>query len=376
VRHTVIESPHHYNQPMREAMYGWMTLHLKGEGDGSPIPEPMIQTEEPEVIRCFPGEARPEDYLTIPRFAAAEARRLLDRHALPTSRDVWATERAQKLAALAQSLGPLPTQTALAVKTSEEELGMKQVQRVDFDSEPGVRLFVRRDAGGEPVRLSLLLNLGGMAHETLAGEMATGLRRAGWTVAVPQLRGTGPFTPTRDSIGNAPDHNSAEWALWVGRPLLGQWAWDVRRALDAILEKQGSPPQEIMLAGQGPAALVALVAATFDARVTRVIVTDTLASYLSDQPYRGQRLGLMVPGLLRDVGDVAHIAALVAPRPLTIGGGVTAGGTALDADALRRQFEFTRQGFALHEAAAGWRLTSRDDALAGMVGAASPGKKD
>jgi hypothetical protein len=77
VKHTIIESPHHYNVPMREAMYGWMTKHLKGEGDGSPIPEPEIKPEEPEVLRCFPGDSRPDDYVTIPRFFAEEARRLL-----------------------------------------------------------------------------------------------------------------------------------------------------------------------------------------------------------------------------------------------------------------------------------------------------------
>ena len=33
---------------MREEMYGWMTLHLKGEGDGSPVPEAPITTEDPE----------------------------------------------------------------------------------------------------------------------------------------------------------------------------------------------------------------------------------------------------------------------------------------------------------------------------------------
>lgn len=31
-KHTIIESPHDYNQEMREAMYGWMAKHLKGEG--------------------------------------------------------------------------------------------------------------------------------------------------------------------------------------------------------------------------------------------------------------------------------------------------------------------------------------------------------
>src|SRR5262249_20853279 len=40
LRHTTFESGHDYSRPMREAMYGWMTRWLKGEGDGRPVPEP------------------------------------------------------------------------------------------------------------------------------------------------------------------------------------------------------------------------------------------------------------------------------------------------------------------------------------------------
>src|SRR6202012_3764123 len=32
LRHAVFESPHDYSRAMREEMYGWMALHLKGEG--------------------------------------------------------------------------------------------------------------------------------------------------------------------------------------------------------------------------------------------------------------------------------------------------------------------------------------------------------
>lgn len=85
-RHTVVESPHDYNQPMREAMYGFMTLHLKGQGDGQPISEPTISLEEPETLRCYPGTTRPDEWLTLPQFAAREARSLLQhRQDLPTA---------------------------------------------------------------------------------------------------------------------------------------------------------------------------------------------------------------------------------------------------------------------------------------------------
>src|SRR5262245_56318450 len=48
LKHAIFESPHAYNQPMREAMYGWMTRWLKNEGDGKPIPEPRFELVKPE----------------------------------------------------------------------------------------------------------------------------------------------------------------------------------------------------------------------------------------------------------------------------------------------------------------------------------------
>ncbi len=77
LRHAVFESGHDYNRAMREAAYGWFTHHLAGRADGAPIAEPAIQTEDPEALRCFPGDTRPDDFVTLPKYAAAEGRRLL-----------------------------------------------------------------------------------------------------------------------------------------------------------------------------------------------------------------------------------------------------------------------------------------------------------
>jgi hypothetical protein len=57
-------------------------------------------------------------------------------------------------------------------------------------------------------------------------------------------------------------------------------------------------------------------------------------------------LGILVPGILRDAGDIPQLAALVAPRPVVIGGGMTGGGQPLDAASLEAAFAFTRQAYA------------------------------
>ena len=127
--------------------------------------------------------------------------------------------------------------------------------------------------------------------------------------------------------------------MWIGRPLLGQWVFDVRSFLDCRIADAGkNAPTEIIVIGEGPAGLVALCAAATDKRITKAAAVGTLASYVSDVPYEGQRLGIMAPGVLRDVGDVAHIAALAAPKRIVIAGGVMGNGKMLTGEQLRAAY--------------------------------------
>ena len=366
VKHTIIDSGHDYNQAMREAMYGWMTRHLKGTGDGSPLPDPEIKTEEPESLRCFPGDSRPDDYLTIPRFAAIEARKLLENRKAPNSRVEWTTESAARLKSLESVLGGTSQQASKA--EPNREVSKDSTVKFSFESEPGIRLtaLLRRSPEATPPksqRLAVLLDLEKRSDETLNGDLAKKLQSEGWMVAVPDLRATGRFAIPSDKIGQAPDHNSAEWSLWIGRPLLGQWCCDVRRTLDVLAGHLSKLPLEVMLVGNGTAGSLALCAAALDERITHAVTINSLASYVTDEPYRNQRLGLMVPGILRDVGDIAHIAALIAPRQVTIVGGVTGGGQTIHGDDLLKQFRATREIFAKQSAA--WRFRVQPDGFFG-----------
>jgi dienelactone hydrolase len=345
VKHTIIESEHAYNKPMREAMLGWMARHLKGEGDGSPITEPDIVTEEPESLRCFPGESRPDDFVTIPRFAAAEARRMLARHTVPESAADFHAWRQRSQTALEAVFGDTPAATPLNVKAEKNDAG--NVETLTFNPEPGLTLTLTRNVVPNVARIAVLLDLETESDKTFAGNLSTQLAAAGWMVVAPDLRATGRCAVQRDTIGRAPDHNSAEWSLWIGRPLLGQWTVDVRRALDAIREKDGSLPKEVTVVGNRSAALVALCSAVQDERIARVVTMNSLSSYVTEQPYAGQRLGLMAPAIVRDVGDVAQIASLIAPRPVIIAGGVTGAGKPVGMAALREEFKFTTQVYSL-----------------------------
>ena len=353
LQQTVFEWHHDYSQTMRERLYGWMTLKLKGEGDGSPLPDPPMTLEDPESIRCYPGNTRPDDWVTLPMFAAAEGERLVKRIEEPVDTMAW------------EALLPMGRENLLrssvfknnprADEASPEPKSVDQTsKRYAFESEPGLTLESQMDmplADVPQLKTVVIVNL-----DPENAELVERLREEcfnhGWMVYVPQMRATAHSAPESDKIGHAPDHNSSEWGLWVGRPLLGQWCHDLQRFITAFypgVRSTDELPERFNLSviGVGTAGPVVLATAAIDKRITRVATVNSLTSYISDVPYRGQRLGLMAPGILRDVGDIPQIAALISPRPLTIAGGVTGGGEVLDEPQLKTAYRWTSGAYGL-----------------------------
>ena len=350
LQQTVFDWQHDYSQTMRERMYGWMTLKLKGEGDGSPLPDPEMKLEDPETIRCYPGDSRPDDWVTLPQFAAAEGRQLVKGIDAPDDAVAWASQQVHLRTALLRSSvfrsnprpsdGPTNSVTLVTADAPTQSV-------VSIESEPGVtlecQLTTAMQSAKSPAHVVVIANLDAENSEQVK-RMTESASQQGWAVLVPKLRATGEHAPAGDKIGHAPDHNSGQWGVWVDRPLLGQWAHDLQRVVAAT---RSATPGEVAVVGVGTAGPVVLCAAAVDTRITRVATVNSLSSYISDVPYRGQRFGVLAPGILRDVGDIEHIASLVAPRPLTIAGGVTGSGVALDDAGLTSAYDFTQQVYGL-----------------------------
>ncbi len=342
LRHTTFESPHAYNQPMREAMYGWMTRHLKGEGDGSPITEPEMTLEEPETLRCYPGESRPDDWLTLPQFAAREGRQLFSDFPLPKTISDWDMLSNVLRARLERDVlgDTTPQVKIISAETSSP-------RKVDFCPEPNTLLTATVIDGEGPRRNDrvLIISSDGIENETVT-EYVNAVRASGRTVVTLSLRATGEQAYEHDKIGQAPDHNTAEWSLWIGRPLLGQWVQDVKGALEAT-DPRTEPNGKVTVIGIGPAGVVALCAAAVTDRIDQIVTVGSLSSYISEAPYKNQRLGLMAPGIVRHVGDIPHLAAMIAPRRLILAGGVDGGGKNLNLEELTRSYAVTSQRYEI-----------------------------
>jgi hypothetical protein len=103
------------------------------------------------------------------------------------------------------------------------------------------------------------------------------------------------MAPKNERTGRAPDHNSAQWSLWLGRPLAAQWAYDIRRTIAALLESIDSIPDEIMLVSVGTTSIATILAAADEEKVRRIALIEPLVSYVTDVPYEKQRMGNMIP---------------------------------------------------------------------------------
>ena len=343
LRHTLFESGHDYSQPMREAVYGWMTLHLKGQGSGEPIPEPAVTPENPDTLRCFPGESRPEDWITIPKFAAAEARKLLKARESRRNKN-WELEKAHLRKVLAEDLfGGFPKAESLELEIAKQN----DSRQITFSPEQGITLIALQRFAARKDRVLILIDLAGGAAAAESAQTKEALE-AGWSVVTLDLRATGKLAWSRDKVGRAPDHTSAQWALWIGRPLLGQWVWDIRRFIDAIHQTDDVLPARLVVAGNGPGGIIALAAAALDDRITGVATIDSLASYVTDTPYEEQRMGIIVPGILKHFGDISDFAALLAPRHLLVNGSVSGTAASLNRSAQEETFHFTSAVYSLY----------------------------
>jgi len=278
--------------------------------------------------------------MTIPRFAASEGRKIVASREVPAHAEAWRTESAKRRKSLVQVLGGFPEPTPLQVREVD---GGGQVQKFTFSPEPGLTLTALRHRGTDSRGLAVLLDADG-AVKADAHPLAVAMRKEGWSTVALDLRATGAQAWKSDSVGRAPDHNTAEWSLWIGRPLAGQWAWDAARLIDAVAAEA---PEEVAVIGFGSAGITALAVSAVDARVTHCVTVDCLASYLTESPYIGQRLAVMIPRIIPDVGDVAHLAALSRAKRLVIAGGVHGDGKSLDRATRDNTFRFTKASRSL-----------------------------
>jgi len=318
VRSLEFDTGHGYDQPMREAMYGWFDRWLRKRGDGQPIPEAPFEAEPPTArdLLALKGKKMPRQSETL-----ASLNRKAVRKPARASPDALRETLLQLLGA------PDPGQAPRVEDRGGFEGDRVRVWRGICYSEPGI-----------PVPFVLLEQPGGTRSEDLLvyisddGKLAASrdtaaqaALKAGRAVLALDLRGFGETAHKEYLI--------ATNCILLGRPLLGRRVFDLLAVLKAI--RLVLRPSRVSLLARGHnCALVAWFACALEDSIARVACLGGLASYadVSDCPSKTPP-GIFVPGLLKHF-DLRDLAPLVRGR-LTVFGPVDRSGKKLTAPAAR-----------------------------------------
>jgi hypothetical protein len=316
------DSVHAYNRPMRERFYAHVAEHLLGM-PGQTIAEPEdVPVEPAEQLRCgLPSASETMQSLTYRR-----ARELVAAHHLPPDVATWEAIKQKMLATLSDDIlgGFPPRDAARPSRVRTISWKGRDVEHWIVEPEPGVLVPVaitRPRAAPETTRFPALIVVDelGKQHAFSCGVVER-LIEAGNLVVAIDVRGTGETAGTVPAIeyGPAmPDYNLSNYSLFVGRPLMGMQVHDVRSIVDFVAQRPDVDTARIALVGRGRGAMVALLVAGFDNRIQRVAVEEMLSTWVFPDEFVDIGLSYFIPRILT-VGDIEHLAACVAPRPLLI----------------------------------------------------------
>jgi len=346
-RFAEFDEEHGYQRSLRQAAYGWFKQWLSGDGDGSPISEPVLDllpdpypveystppTPTPDHLRsqsptfkpvpgalpgfCFPPHQKVLGEKVIGARIKAIAEEIPECSPLPdryTDLSDWQMEIKRRMQVI---LGPFPPKSPLQTRLFNQvwEDGM-MAERITFQSEEGITipgLFIMPEEWNHPVPFVIYAGEWGKKQGIHSG-LIEKMVQAGFGVLAIDVRGVGETATS--------DFEAATNLLMMDRPLFGQRVLDVVRAVDFIWERCYIAPQidkgRLAIIGEGVGGLWSLFAAALDGRVAAVAAQDALFSYTALLNH-GVRYPASVYlfNVLKHL-DLAQVIAACAPRPVYI----------------------------------------------------------
>jgi dienelactone hydrolase len=348
------DAGHTYSKPMRLAMYRWFNKWLKGIDDPAearePIdPEDALISRESGLLQVFaPGE-RGMDVIDLEReFLAKHQQRIPP----PTSAvDVSAFQNRTRQR-LIDLMGEKPPAAPPPVVYDDRTMGAGTVRHVTLKTERDlpVTVEIHHPTGTGKGVLLLYFSMSERypTSELSDAEMVETLVRRGFTVAVPQVRGTGP---TRvDDVASVELYSMA-----LGKHLFSTRIYDLQRVIDFLEGQPQYKPLRLILWGEGPReGIMGLYLAAIDPRLQTVVSSHGLVSYQNIVDEDGlPDFDYYLPGILR-YADVGDFIGAVAPRRVIISGAVDINNQLLSRDQTAATYAAARNIY---------RFLGREDSL-------------
>ena len=297
---------HAYRKDIRQATFRFLNMHLKNDArvvldseediEQTTPGQPTTYPIDPEQLRVFPTDA------DLPR---DELNTTIDQHFVPVAQvklptvgsyETWRQELLTRL--MAQSFRAFPLQIPAARRLPE-----RPGSTTLLETELGIHVTLSRHGEAPQERPKrVLLVLRGESRDL---DWLQAAQKAGDDVQLLEPRGIGPTAWTRK---NPPNYVERAHVL-LGRTVDGGRVQDLIATVKFLQHQHGSD-MPIVVAGQGPEALLAAYAAALEVSINGVIAHEPPASHMAGH----------APALLNvlRVCDAPHVLGMIAPRRLRL----------------------------------------------------------
>jgi cephalosporin-C deacetylase-like acetyl esterase len=347
---------HSYNKGQREAMVRFMRRWLLGKDDV--VVEDNFTTVKDKDLQCTRTGQVLEDFKGKSAFALNVERenQLAEQRAKfqVGNKPEDVKKEIRRLLALPATIKPAVNKG----QPVEIKRDGYVIQKISMETEAGIQVpgLLFTSQADAPMPLILYVNDQGKSADAAPGGPIEKLVKAGNRVFAVDLRGLGETSPGTLNPAKpgyfGVTFNETYLSLHLNRPLLGQKVYD----LLAIVEKLTQEPNaktisSLELVGIGSAGPVVLHAAALDSRIKKVTVQQSVVSWSAvvKTPLNYNQLNNVVTGALKTY-DLPDLAALIAPRPLTIRGAVDPALKPVSKAALEDAYARCKEAYAKQKA--------------------------
>lgn len=224
-----------------------------------------------------------------------------------------------------------------------------RIEKLIFETERGIQIPALLFIPDGKVDLPVVIYLNGLGKsaDAGAGGPIEKLALAGNRVLAIDPRGFGdiaPANPPKTPSYFGVDFTDSFLGIHLNRPLLGQRVYDVLSVMKYMANQSG---EEITLVGVGSAAPIALHAAALSPIIKQTTIEKGLVSWtnVASTSVTYDQLTHVVPGALK-LYDFPELAALIAPRGLTIRNALDAAGKPVARDMIEVEYAKTKAAYA------------------------------
>ncbi len=336
ISYKIFDLEHGYMKEDRQAMLGWFNLHLKNEGDGSPVTESPFEQLAEEKLMVFRTGERDKDIVSTDLYCINRGKELKEKFS-QTAR-VNASEKKEEL----QKMLRIGKDLNVASITKLPELkGWEPV--VIRTSENTMIPVLLKEPEGNNRDYNIICNPGG--KDSISLSLIREYSDKGEGIAIIDLRGTGEqlSTSSKSYDYNGQLHTLSRAELWLGKSVMGEWVRELDLLTRYLVDEMKAG--NILIDGTKDAGMAALFLGALKEKPDKIIMRQSPVSYLFDsrQNLDFYTMGIHIPGFLV-WGDVS-LAAALASKDITMTDPLTMSGRKPGEESLVKY----REEFALME---------------------------